>query len=86
MNLLSLVNSELTFCYIAEGVTRLSHRGANQHKITNIMKTVYVTVTIDNCTYGANVNTVTGQVDSAAPDSIHDLLREKAQSRLTEEA
>lgn len=50
------------------------------------MTTIYVTVTIDNCTYGANVNTVTGQVDSAAPDSIHDLLREKAQSKLTEEA
>ena len=42
------------------------------------MKTVYVTVTVGNVTYGANVNTVTGQVDSAAPDSIHDLLREKA--------
>jgi hypothetical protein len=43
--------------------------------------TIYVTVTIDNVTYGANVNTVTGQVDSAAPDSIHDLLREKAKRR-----
>lgn len=47
--------------------------------------TIYVTVTIDNVTYGANVNLTTGHVDSAAPDSIHDLLREKAQ-RLTEEA
>lgn len=45
------------------------------------MNTVYVTITIDNVTYGANVNTVTGHVDSAAPDSIHELLREKAQTQ-----
>lgn len=81
--LLSLLLRELTFGYIAEGVLRLAHRRANQSK-TIIMKTIYVTVTVGNVTYGANVNTVTWQVDSAAPDSIHDLLREKAQ-RLTEE-
>jgi hypothetical protein len=87
MNLSSLGNSELTFSYTAEGVTRLSHKGTNQSKQNTMnTNTIYVTVTIDSITYGALVNTVTGQVDSAAPDSIHDLLREKAQSRLTEEA